>query len=271
VVAANAVIIITTPVVLTYVALSRRLIDIGFALNRTVVFAFVSTIVIGAFIVVEWAASEWFVGANHSTSAVIGMVVALALGLSLRYIHRYVDRFVDRVFFTKRHENEAALRRFAHEASYISDRSTLLERAVTTVKRHTDADGAAIFLRDGTAGYAATGNGARAPISENDPGIVVLRAWGKRVDLTQVEDSSLRGEVAFPMISRGDLVGVLVCGPKSDGESYALLTLAHGVGSALGALSANADAEGGQILRELVALREDTRRILEMLPRPNGV
>lgn len=75
------------------------------------------------------------------------------------------------------------------------------------------------------------------------------------------------------MISRGDLVGVLVCGPKLDGESYApdesdaLLTLAQGVGSALGALSADSDRESGQILRELAALREDAKRILGMLPK----
>lgn len=268
----DGIMVVVTPVVLTYVALSRRLIDIGFALNRTVVFAFVSTIVIGAFILAEWAASEWFSGMNHNASVVIGMVVALTLGLSLRYIHNYVDRFVDHVFFRKRHEDEAALRRFAHEASYISDRSTLLERAVLEVKRHTDADDAAVLLREGPAGYAKAGDGARPPVSENDPGIVALRAWSKPIDLTQLEDSALCGEFAFPMISRGDLVGVLVCGPKLDGEAYApdesdaLFALAQGVGSALGALSADTDRTSGRILHELFALREDARRILGMLP-----
>jgi hypothetical protein len=69
------------PVVLTYAAVSRRLIDVGFVLNRTIVFAIVSTIVIGAFVLVEWAASAWLAGTTHATSAVIGMIVALAIGL----------------------------------------------------------------------------------------------------------------------------------------------------------------------------------------------
>ena len=45
------------------------------------------------------------------------------------------------------------------------------------------------------------------------------------------------------MISRGDLVGALVCGPKRDGEAYApdeydaLVELAHGVGTTFDTLS----------------------------------
>ncbi len=135
----STLVFLTAPVALTYAALSRRLIDVGFFLNRAAVFTIVSAIVIGGFVLAEWAASAWLASTTHTTSAVIGMVVALGLGISLRYIHRYVERFVDRVFFRKRHEDESALRRFAHEASYISDRSTLLDRAVQTVKEHTSA------------------------------------------------------------------------------------------------------------------------------------
>ncbi|MGC2407312.1 MAG: hypothetical protein WA431_12965 [Candidatus Cybelea sp.] len=113
----STLVLLTAPVALTYAALSRRLIDVGFFLNRAAVFTLVSAIVIGAFILAEWAAGAWLAGTTHTTSAFIGMVVALGLGISLRYIHSYVERFVDRVFFSKRHEAESALRRFAHEAS----------------------------------------------------------------------------------------------------------------------------------------------------------
>jgi len=231
------------PVLLTYVALNRRLIDIGFVLNRTIVFAIVSTIVIGAFILAEWAATEWLVHASHTTGAIVGMVVALGLGLSMRYIHKYVDRFVDQVFFRKRHEDEAALRRFAHEASYISDRAILLERAVGEVRQHANVDAATILVRDGAGSYVSASNGECAAVSENDPLIIALRAWNKPVDLRDVKTTELRGEFAFPMVSRGMLVGALVCGAKRDGQSYApdesaaLLALAHGVGMALDTLA----------------------------------
>jgi hypothetical protein len=240
------------PVALTYVALSRRLIDIGFVLNRTLVFAILSTLVIGAFILAEWAATEWLVNASHTTGAIVGTLVALGLGFSLRYIHKYVDRFVDHVFFRKRHEDEAALLRFAHESSFISDRSVLLERAVCEVREHTNADAATILVRDGAASYVSASEAESATFSENDPVLVALRAWNKPVDLREMK-TELRGEVAFPMVSRGMLVGALVCGPKRDGQAYApdesdaLLALARGVATALDTLSSQGDGAMQQL------------------------
>jgi hypothetical protein len=239
----SALVLLTAPVSLTYAALSRRLIDVGFFLNRAAVFTMVSAIVIGAFALAEWAANAWLASTTHTTSVFIGMAVALGLGISLQYIHKYAERFVDLVFFRKRHEDESALRRFAHEASYISDRSTLLDRTLQAVREHTTADEAAILVRDGAATYAFAGDGHAAEVSENDPGIIALRAWNKPIDLHAFPNSQLRGEFAFPMISRGDLLGALICGPKRDGEAYApdesdaLLALAHGVGTALDTLS----------------------------------
>jgi hypothetical protein len=263
---AVAVFVICMPVGLTYAVLSRRFIDLGYVINRAAVVAGISVIVVGAFVLLEWALGRWFENASHTTSLVLNVGLALVLGISLRYIHRHVDRFVDRVMFRKRHEDESALRRFAHEASFISDHSTLLERAVQTVKEHTGADDAAILIRDGAASYAFATDGRRELVSQDDPGIVALRAWHKPVDLHEVKDSALHGEFALPMISRGELVGTLICGPKRDGEAYApdesdaLLALAHGVGSALDVLSANRNGDLGvsrQILDELQALHRE--------------
>ena len=194
-----------------------------------------------------------------------GAAIALVLGLSMRYIHNTVDRFVDRVFFRKRHEDEAALRRFAREASYITDRDVLLERTVQKVREHTTAEGAAIFTLDDAGSYvSANGNGVRAVVSENDPAIVALHAWNKPVDLHRISDSHMRGDLAVPMISRGELLGMLVCEQKRDGEAYApdeadaLLVMAQGVGAALATLPSR---NGGE-----PSVRELLTRILERLP-----
>jgi GAF domain-containing protein len=182
------------------------------------------------------------------------------------------------VFFRKRHDDEAALRRFAHESSYITDRAILLERTEREVKEHTSAEDVAILVRDGSASYASTSNGERVTISENDPGILALRAWHKPVDLHAVSESELRGEYAFPMISRGELVGVLICGAKHDNEVYApdesdaLLTLAHGVGTTLATLSGRGDTamESAKETQALIvekfdALMSQVRRALPPL------
>ncbi len=258
------IVAIITPLVLTYAALNRRLIDVGFVLNRTVVFAIVSTIVIGAFVLVEWAASAWLVNASHTTSVIVGMIVALGLGLSLRYIHKIVDRFVDHLLFRKRHEDESALRRFAHESGYITDAATLVERAVSTVRRHTAASSADIFVRNGSATYVST-LAKHVEVGENDPAVVALRAWNKPVDLHGIDGSALAGELAFPMMSRGQLIGALVCGPKQDGEAYApdesaaLLALALSVGGTLDVLDSKGGNERDPALVELRTNRRTLR------------
>lgn len=249
---------IVMPLLLTYVALNRRLLDIGFVLNRAAVFAVVSTTLIAAFVIVEWIANEWL-SANHTTSAIVGGFVALALGLSMRYVHKFADGFVDRVLFRKRYEDEAALRRFAHEAGFITDRATLLERAVSTVKASTGADAAIVILGSG-----------ESKVDENDPVLVALRAGHKRVDLELFPASALRGQFAFPIVARGTLVGVLICGSKADSEVYApdeseaLQQLADGVGTALGLLSHDAGGLDAVLAGTIAELREAIRDLRDL-------
>ncbi|HKE36350.1 MAG TPA: hypothetical protein VKB39_02910, partial [Candidatus Baltobacteraceae bacterium] len=253
----SAALNIAIPIVLTYVALSRRLLDVGFVLNRAAVFAIVSTILIAAFMIVEWIASEWL-SLNHSTSAFVSMAVALMLGFSIRYVHKYSDRFVDNVFFHKRHEAEAALRRFAHESGFITNRATLLERTLSTVRTSTGADASIIVFSD------------RANIDENDPALVALRAWHQPVDLKETPGSALQGQFAFPMVVRGELIGALICGAKGDSEVYApdesaaLQALADGVGHALGHLGHSNGSTNGTLDGAIAELRAAIRDLRDL-------
>lgn len=249
---------VLTPIVLTYVALNRRLLDIGFVLNRAAVFTIVSTLLIGAFVLVEWIANEWL-SANHTTSAVVGMLVALALGFSVRHVHAFTDRFVDRVLFHKRHEAEATLRRFAHEAGFITKRDKLLENALSTVRSSTGADASILVLDDD-----------RSTVDENDSALIALRAWHKPIDLELFPDSALCGQFAFPMVARGRLVGVLVCGTKTDDEVYApdeseaLQLVADGVASAVSLLEHDGVHSNGTLEAAIAELREAIRDLRDL-------
>jgi hypothetical protein len=85
--------------------------------------------------------------------------------------------------------------------------------------------------------------------------------------------SALHGEYAFPMLSRGVLVGVLVCGPKRDGDAYApdereaLAELAQCVGRQLDILAADgeADAAAPTLQAQVDALRSDIRELIAVL------
>lgn len=239
------------PLGMTYALLNRRILDIGFALNRVAIFSGVSIVLVGAFMLFEWAIGSWLQQQSHTTSLVVGAAVALLLGFSIRFVHDRVEKVLDQVFFRKRHEDEEAIRRFAREAAFVTDPVVLMDRTVSVLERHADATFARLAI--------GNGHGTYAGVSENDPAIVSLRTWHRKLDLHGVE-TEFKGEFAYPMISRGRLIGVLLLGPKRSQESYApdessaIEDLAHHVGGVLDVLGHSSG--DGAVLTELKAMRQ---------------
>jgi hypothetical protein len=229
-------------VFVTYALVKRRVLDTGFILSRTIVVAIISLVVVAAFVLLEWLLESLVSGASHATGLVANAALALVLGVSLRYIHRHVDKLVDSVLFRRRYENERSLRAFSTEAAFVTERESLLDRALEMLRAHTDARAAALLTsEDGLYKAAQRFGEAPAEVSENDPAILALKAWHKPVD-PHPYASALHGDLAVPMLARGRLLGVLLCGERAGGEAYApdeveaLLEFAHGVGSALDGL-----------------------------------
>lgn len=258
----NAALLIGAAAV-TYALLKRRVLDVAFVISRALVVAGVSAIVVASFVFLEWLLGTVLASASHATGVVANAGLALVLGLSMSFIHKRVDAFVDFAFFHRRHENEHALRDFAKEAAFVTSRDTLLDHAIERVRAHTDAGAAAVLL-DGAGTYKAERwYGDRpAETSENDGLVLALKASHKPVDPHR-HPTALIGDVALPMLARGRLLGVLLCGPRNSGEAYApdevdaLAEFAQGIGSALESID-RTDANlirDDAILSELRALR----------------
>lgn len=238
----QTVCVFIAPLGMTYALLNRRLLDVGFALNRAAIFAGVSFVLIGIFVLVEWLLADWLQSASRSANVAVTGALALCLGLSIRFVHARVEHVIDAVFFRKRREDEEAIRTFAREAPYITEKGILLERAAATLSKHADSSFVRILLADGSGTYGG--------VNENDPALVALRARHAVVDLHTVE-TKIDGEFAYPMVARGRLVGALVLGPKRSGESYApdessaIAQLAQSVAGALDVLAASTPGLAG--------------------------
>lgn len=249
----------------TYALLQRRVIDVGFVVSRTIVVAIVSIIIVVAFVLLEWALGTVLADASHATGLLANATLALVLGLSMRYIHRRVDSFVDAVMFRKRHEDERALRAFAKEASFITDSEALFDLALANVRSHTNAVGAAILM-NGSDAYQNIRSYGEVPASagENDPAILALKAWHQPLDPHGYK-TALVGDLALPIVARGQLHGVLLFEQRASGEAYApdevdaLAAFAHGIGSAYDALAGRA-AESNATVAAIDALRETIER-----------
>jgi hypothetical protein len=224
-----------------YAILRYRLLDIAFVVNRATVFGITSLLVIAALALVDWALQTLLGSWLVHTGLYVQLALALAIGIATRPLHDRVDAFVDDVFFRRRHEAERTLRQFARDVSYIDDSKVVLERTVETVASAAQLR-CAVFLMtgDGLATAAASADsGARALLDRNDAAVVRLLATREPVDLHQV-DTSLAGDFAFPMFARSRLIGIVVCGGKTDGptayapdELEAIGNVAHASGLAL--------------------------------------
>jgi hypothetical protein len=255
----------------TYALLNRRVIDVGFVLSRTIVVGAVSLIVVTAFVLLEWVLGTVLADASHATGVIANAGLALVLGVGLRFIHKRIDDVVERVMFRKRHEDERALRDFSKEAAFVTNLDALLDKTIENVRAHTDARGAALFLYRNGSYEAVRGFGEMpATVEENDNAILALKTWHKPLDL-QRYSTSLHGDVALPLVVRGELAGVLLCGERTGGEAYApdeidaLALLAQGVASAYDGLGGRNGY--GTILDAIQELRADLDR---RLPEPGA-
>jgi hypothetical protein len=243
----------------TYALLKRRVLDLEFVLSQTLVVGTVSAIVVAAFVLLEWLLGTVMAGVSHATGLIANGALALVLGLSLNPIHKRVDGFIEQLFFRERHENERALLEFSKEAVSVTNSEALLDQAIAKLERHTDARSATILLRERDAYVAVRSFGADAvrAVSENDPLILALKTWHKPVDPHHYA-SAVDGALALPMLARGLLIGLLALGERAGGEAYApdeveaLAQFAHGVGTALDALSVKPDDSIAE-LRQAVA------------------
>ena len=226
--------------------------------------AVLSLVVVAAFILLEWILGSVVANVSHATGVAANAALALVLGLSIRMMHQRVDDLVDSVMFRKRHEDTRALREFAKEAAFVSDRDALVDIAIDKLRRHTDARSAGLFLRENETYRAIRqfGEGV-AVVGENDAAVLALKTWHKPLD-PHAYETALKGDLALPMVARGEVLGFVVCGERAGGEAYApdevdaLAQFAQGLGTAFDGLS---DAREGETLAQAIRnLRESIDR-----------
>ena len=239
---------------LLYAILVEHLFDIGFVLNRAVVFGAVTAIIVPLFIVVEFGAGRLAERIGHVQGVTLELAVAVTIGLSLRPLHDRVDRLVDTVLFAQRHRAVMAIERFAREAHFIADRRKLLDAVLWTLRTYARAAEVDILLRDDSGLFHSAADSLRV-LDGDDLAAVRMRSSGEPVigrEYGVIGD----GEIALPMLVRGELTGTILCKlekhvePYSPEEMHALRFLARDLAFALVSL----DAAETQRLREEIAL-----------------
>ncbi len=249
------------PLSVAYAVLRYRVIDIGFALNRTAAYGITSVVLIAMFAALEWAAERFITTTNHIESALIDLAIVMIVVFSFRFVHLRVDRAVDNLLFRKRHEDEAALHRFEENAHFYTDAAALLRDALEVVKKRCEVRKAAIYLRSaGGLEPAVSSFNDAPPVDMNDAALVDVRAHRAVIDLTEMH-TRVPGIRLYPMLVAADLAGFLTIGEREGFEEMpadidrALTALVTSLAHSLHALQhAQKEAEIAVLRDQLAAL-----------------
>jgi hypothetical protein len=209
-------------ILLTYAVLRRRLFDLGFALNRTLVYGAVSFILLAAFGLGEWAVEHVIPESWRGASAIYSAGIALVLFLSFHRLRDAVERHVERLFFHSWQQNEKALRRFVGAAGHFDQSPALCRTFAEEVSRFAEGATAALYLRGAEGAYCLKCGrlgGSPDAYAEEDPAFALMRAERRPVDLAAAH-AKLAGALALPMLDQGLLAGFVLMGPKPDGADY---------------------------------------------------
>jgi len=213
---------VVAPVLFAYAVLRDRILDLGFALNRTLVYSLVSAILLGAFGLIEWGVDHFLKIEGREKNALIDAAIALGVFLTFHRVRDFAERAVEALFFRAWQEKEARLRRFVAEAAYITDRDALLRGLAGALSRFADGVETAIYFAGEQTGFERASGGVAGvadELGENDPALVTLRAERKPIE-PHASGSSLQASLCAPMTYGSDVRGFVLFGSKPDGADF---------------------------------------------------
>lgn len=273
------VVAVAVPLTVAYAVVRRRVFDIQFAISRALVYAAITTIVAGAFLLLDWFMSRQFAETRFTLTAEI--ILAVAVGSWLNMLHHNVDRVVDSTFFRQRHLAEKRLAKAAAAVLRAESHEVVDRFLVHEPVRALDLTSAGLFHKDSSTGHftheVAVGwdrVDARV-LTPNDPLVLHLLAeeapvrladvaWGSDASPTHVGDSVL----ALPVLLRDELAAIVLYGPHRNGadidpdEVRSILLLVERAGAAYDHIEARTLREQ---VASLIRERDAKQREIEIL------
>jgi hypothetical protein len=204
--------------VLAYAILRHRIIDLGFAVNRTLVYGVFSALLLVLFGIAEWAVKKLIPREAMEANIAISAGIALAIFLFFHHVRDWIEEGVKHVFFRSWRENEAKLQRVVRNAAHITRPEALRSAAVAEFRRFSHGAQVALY-RSEPAGYALEEGaiaGLPAAIDPDLPMLVRLRAEQTPLDA----DLPAGVALLLPLNHRNELTGFFALGAKPSQDAY---------------------------------------------------
>ena len=164
---------VVAPGLLAYAVLRHKLFDLGFAVNRTLVFGAIGVLLLVSFALIEWAIKQAIPKVWYGGSVYISAGIAVSLFLLFNRIHHRVEHAIERLFFHKWQVNEAALKRFVVAAGHMEQPEALAGHFTTELARFTGGAAVALYARTAEGHYA---NASGEMVGADDLALAAMRA-----------------------------------------------------------------------------------------------
>ena len=257
-----------------YAILKHRVIDIGFAINRTLVYGAVTFTLLAAFGLAEFAMKSLIPEQRAETSSIVAAATAVLLFLSFHHLHQWFEHQIERLFFHSWHVAEAQLKRFVASAGQFTSQSALCTAFADELRHFAQGADVALFLRPDAGDFcleAGSLAGASECYSDHDRAFALMRGERRPIELARAH-SALPGELAAPMLDQRGLAGFVLLGSKPDGSHFRpdqeenIGWATHQVGLDLQALKARAlDEELASLRHRLIATEAERDRLIASL------
>jgi len=201
---------------LTYAILRHRVLDMGLALNRSLVFTVVGAVLLGGFHFLNVLTGRLLHFDDPAKAGLLSAVLAALVVLAYPKVKPRAEWLVDRLFFGQWVARETDLARFAADAKGYTEASALGRALVGALDRFTSGAGAALYVRHGDGSFARQpGATIDAPESlpADEPLAVALRA-GHSVASREAVFSALPGELAIVLSRQRELDAFMLIGAQ---------------------------------------------------------
>lgn len=248
---------VVVPLTVAYAVIKHRVIDVSFVVSRTLVYALLTTLLVGVFSVIDWFFLDKLKLARLGTIAEVG--VAIGVGFWFNSLHRRVETLIDATFFRQRHRAEVQLARNAAALPSATTTGAVAQALVSEPVRTLSLASAALFRRgnDGIYVREASEGWALSDVSRLDDDdahfLMLLQTENGPLSLddhpwrTQgVPSGPAHPVLALPIIVRRNLAAIVVYGAHIRGEALdpdetkAIAGLAPGAAAAYDHLDAEA-------------------------------
>lgn len=138
---------VVMPVSLMYAILKRHVIDVRFVISRTVVYAALTTLIVGVIGIVDWLTSAYLHQARMAMA--IDAAVTIGLAFALHRAYRWIESAVDFVLFRAKHNAENYLNRMAKTLLRAKSEETIDRALVQAPYEMFDLTMAGLFTAQG--------------------------------------------------------------------------------------------------------------------------